>query len=85
MGVNRIGKQYSTPINTLDWIFERPIFGSAGFVAGTDSAQRTARRILDVLCKNGILRVVVEGAGRRTAILAFPDLLDIVDGDRAPT
>ena len=72
-------------IHALDWIFERPIFGSARFVAETDSAQRTARRILDVLCENDILRVVVQSAGRRTAILAFPDLLDIVDGDRAPT
>ena len=72
-------------IHALDWIFERPIFGSAGFVAETDSAQRTARRILDVLCENEILRVVVQSAGRRSAILAFPDLLDIVDGDRAPT
>ena len=66
-------------IHALDWIFERPIFGSADFVAGTAGAQRTARRILNVLCGNGILNVVVPGAGRRTAILAFPDLLDIVE------
>ena len=71
-------------IYALDWIFERPIFGSADFVAGTDSAQRTARRILDVLCESGVLRVVVPGAGRRTAILAFPDLSDIVDDERVP-
>ena len=71
-------------IHALDWIFERPIFGGADFVAGIDSAQRTARRILDVLCENGILRVVAPGSGRRTAVLAFPDLLDIVDEEKMP-
>ena len=71
-------------IHALDWMFERPIFRSADFVAETTSADRTARRILDVLCENGILDVVVPGAGRRTTVLSFPDLLDIVEGGRAP-
>ena len=71
-------------IYALDWIFERPIFGSADFVANSASAKRTARRILDVLCENDILRVIVPGAGRRTAILAFPDLLEIVEGGGEP-
>ena len=67
-------------IHALDWMFERPIFRSADFVAETAGANRTARRILDVLCENDVLRVDVPGAGRRTAILSFPDLLDIVEG-----
>ena len=70
-------------IHALDWMFERPMFRGAEFVAGTAGAERTARRILEVLCENGVLRVVVPGAGRRTAILAFPDLLDIVEGSGA--
>ena len=69
-------------IHALDWIFERPIFGAADFVVGTSGTPRTARRILDVLCRNDILRVVMPGSGRRTAVLAFPGLLDIVDGER---
>ena len=72
--------RYAIP--ALDWIFERPIFGSADFAAGTGAAPRTARRILDVLCENGILRVVLPGAGRRTAVLAFPDLLNIAEGEK---
>ena len=71
-------------IHALDWIFERPIFGSTDFVANTACAARTARRLLDVLGGGGILRTVVPGAGRRTAILAFPALLDIVDGEGMP-
>lgn len=67
-------------IHALDWIFERPKFRSADFVAETASANRTARRILDVLCENDVLCVDVPGAGRRTAILSFPALLDIVEG-----
>ena len=70
-------------IHALDWIFEHPIFGSANFLAGTGIARRTAQRILDVLCASGVLHVVVPGAGRRTAVLAFPDLLDIIDSERA--
>ena len=71
-------------IHALDWMFERPMFRSADFVAEAASADRTARRILDVLCENGILHVVLPGAGRRTAILSFPDLLDIVEGRGVP-
>jgi len=66
-------------IHALDWIFERPLFGSARFVAEMDCGARTARRILEVLCEDGVLRVVLPGAGSRTAILSFPDLREIVE------
>lgn len=66
-------------IHALDWIFARPLFGSADFVSEMVCGTRTARRMLDVLCENGVLHVVVPGAGRRTAIISFPDLREIVE------
>jgi len=68
-------------IHSLDWIFERPIFSSSDFGAETGMSGRTARRILDALCEGGVLRVVVPGRGRRTPVLAFPDLLSLTEGE----
>ncbi len=67
-------------IYALDWIFQYPIFPSAGFVASAAFGERTARRILDVLCEGDVLRVIYPGSGRRTAILAFPELLNVAEG-----
>ena len=70
-------------IRALDWIFERPIFRSADFAASAGLAERTARRILDVLCDGDVLRVINPGSGRRTTVLAFPELLNVAEGKPA--
>ena len=70
-------------IYALDWIFERPIFRGAAFVGQDAIPSPTARRILNVLRREGIVEVVFEGRGRRSAVLAFPRLLDIADGREA--
>ncbi len=67
-------------VHALDWIFERPIFRSSDFAASAGFTQRTARRILDVLCEGDVLRVVHQGRGRKAAVLAFPELLNIAEG-----
>lgn len=67
-------------IHTLDWIFERPVFRSTDFATGTGIFGRTARRILDVLCEGGVLRIIVPGSGRRTSIFVFLDLMNIAEG-----
>ncbi len=67
-------------IDTLDWIFERPIFNSGDFVTHAGISARTARRLLAALREHGILRVLRAGNGRRGAILLFPDLLNIAEG-----
>ena len=69
-------------IRALDWIFERPIFGIADFVVGIGIPERTARRLLDLLCKGSVLKVITPSRGRRTAILAFPDLLNLAEGKK---
>ena len=66
----------------LDWIFERPVFPGADFAASPDLPGRTARRLLDRLCDGEVLRVIHAGRGRRTAILVFPELLNIAEGSK---
>ncbi len=70
-------------IYALDWIFERPIFRSADFVSQVAIPAPTARRILKILREAGILTALVEARGRRSAVLAFPALLAITEGEEA--
>ena len=69
-------------IRAMDRIFRRPVFASAGFAADAGVPERTARRILAALVEAGILREIQGSSGRRGAILAFPDLLNIAEGRR---
>ena len=65
-------------IRTLDGIFGRPLFRRADFAKIADIPARAARRNLDVLCENGVLDTISPAGGRRTAILIFRGLLEIV-------
>jgi Fic family protein len=67
-------------MKALDWIFARPIFKSTDFIDSSHVPAPTARRILDVLRKENILKTFVEAKGRRSAILTFPDLLNTAEG-----
>ena len=64
----------------LDWIFRTPIFRATYFVDDADIPKPTANRILRVLRDNGMLRVLSPSSGRRPAVLAFADLLNIAEG-----
>lgn len=76
--VEVIPSQYSS--RALDRIFERPIFRSIDFVNGAGIPKSTAQRLLNQFKTNGILTEVRQGGGRRSAILAFPELLNIAEG-----
>jgi Fic family protein len=67
-------------ISALDRIFANPIFNSSDFIERSGIPEATARRILRELRDHGVLGVVLEASGRRSAILAFPDLLNITEG-----
>lgn len=69
-------------VQALDWIFDRPIFRSTDFVAVAGIPGPTARRILVVLREQGVIKKLMRGSGRRPAMYAFPDLLNIVEGRR---
>lgn len=76
--VDAIPSQYA--VRALDWMFRRPIFKTADFVDHAEVPEATARRILRLGREGGLLRVLIEGSGRRGAVLMFPELLNIAEG-----
>ncbi len=76
--VAETNSQYA--IAALDWIFDRPIFKSTGFVAHSQIPDSTARRILRAFRDLGLVKEIRPAAGRRPATYTFPRLLNIADG-----
>ena len=67
-------------IHALDWVFKQPIFKSSDFVREAKIPKATAFRFIGILKDNGILMVMQEGSGQRSAILAYTELLNIAEG-----
>ena len=67
-------------IHALDWVFERPIFKSSDFVRNSSIPKPTAQRILNLLKSENILLELQAGSGRRSATLAYSELLNIAEG-----
>ncbi|MBF0162384.1 MAG: Fic family protein [Magnetococcales bacterium] len=67
-------------ILVLDALFDRPIFQSSDFVLRTGILKTTALPCLQKLRKAGILHPLREKSGRRSAILAFRELLNCAEG-----
>ena len=76
--VEEAPSQYSG--RALDWIFNRPIFRTIDFVDSAEIPKSTARRLLNLFKKRGLLTELRPGGGRRSSILAFPELLNIAEG-----
>ncbi len=70
-------------VRALDWFFSRPIFVASDFVVQADIPEPTAKRILRLVRDNGLLREIRPSSGRRPAVLAFPELLNICEGRAA--
>ena len=70
-------------IHALDWIFERPIFKGSDFIRSASIPRPTAQRIINVLKAENVLKTLEESSGRRSAVLAYPDLLNIAEGRQA--
>ena len=69
-------------IHALDWIFQTPIFQSTHFIESLQIPPPTARRILNQFRQGGILKEIREGRGRRPAVLAFSDILNVAEGQQ---
>ncbi|MDE2200802.1 MAG: Fic family protein [Rhodospirillales bacterium] len=67
-------------VRALDWMFERPIFKSSDFVSTVDIPRPTANRIIRVAREQGLLKDIRPASGRRAAVLAFSELLNIAEG-----
>lgn len=71
-------------IRALDWFFGRPIFKTSDFIASAGIPKPTANRVLRLTRDKGLLVELRPSSGRRPAILAFPELLNIADGGKLP-
>lgn len=67
-------------IHALDYIFSQPVFNSTNFRTGSSIPEATCRRILKLFADDGLLKIIKEPAGRRPAIYAFAELLNITEG-----
>jgi Fic family protein len=68
-------------IRALDFLFCTPIFKSSDFIEQSKIPDATARRILALLAgEDGLLKTLRESSGRRPAVFAFSELLNITEG-----
>jgi len=67
-------------ILVLDTLFDRPVFQSSDFVQRSGIPKQTALPFLRKLREAGILHPLREQSGRRSAILAFRELLNCAEG-----
>lgn len=70
-------------IQALDYLFRRPVFETSEFTAQEKIPTPSAHRILKLLRDKGIFKVLRESSGRRPGVLAFRELLNIVEGYNA--
>ena len=66
--------------SAVEFIFSWPVFQTTAFAERYGIRRPTAQRIMRCLRDEGILRTLREGAGRRPAIYAFQELLNIAEG-----
>ena len=67
-------------MRALDWIFARPIFKTSDFIAGSGMPSTPAKRIVRILKEQGRLVDLRAASGNRSAIVAYPALLNIAEG-----
>ncbi len=63
----------------LDFLFARPIFSSSDFAAAISTTTRTAQRLLKLLSEADLITQTEPPSGSRSAMFAFPALLDITN------
>jgi Fic family protein len=77
--VERTHSQFA--IRALDFLFGTPIFNALDFIKQSKIPPATSRRILRLLSgKKGLLKTLRKSSGRRPAMFAFSELLDITEG-----
>lgn len=72
--------QYSMQV--LDALFEQPIFDTTGFLRRTGIHKPTAMGLIRQLKSHNIVTELRAGSGRRPAVLAFHELVNLAEGRR---
>lgn len=65
-------------VTALDYLFTNPVFSNSRFTSNAGIPAQTAARFTRVLLQEGLLQIVREAAGRRSAILRFEPLMQRV-------
>lgn len=68
-------------IHALDFLFGRPIFMATDFTNNEGIPSATAKRMLSLLREEDILKTIREPSGRRPAMYAFRELLNVAEGE----
>lgn len=68
-------------IQAIDAIFKHPVFQSTEFITSSSIPRDSALRILNSMKGKKIIVVIREAKGRRPALMAFVELLWIVEGN----
>jgi len=66
----------------LAWIFHKPVFQGSDFVRDSKIPRPTAHRFLSVLRDAKVLKELKPARGQQTAVFAFPELVNIVEGKK---
>ncbi len=64
----------------LDRIFAHPVFRASDFTTAGHIPSRTARRLLRRMLDEGVLEEAAAAKGRRSAVLRFRGLLELMEG-----
>jgi len=67
-------------MKVLDALFDRPIFRSPDFLKRSGISRPTGLEFLRKLRDAGILQFIQEAPGRRSALFAFRELLNVTEG-----
>jgi Fic family protein len=67
-------------IHLLDAIFDKPIFQPSDFIERSSIKPETAKKLLNKLKKENVLKVLRRNRGNEASILCFPALLNIAEG-----
>jgi len=68
-------------IQTLDFLFHRPVFTSSTFISHSQIPKPSVARILKCLSNNNLINLISPSIGRKPALYAFFPLLKIVESD----
>lgn len=65
----------------VDYMFANPIFWNNHFVENAEAPASTLRNFTPKLVQEGLLDVLIPGAGRAPGLYSFPSLLSIIKAD----
>jgi len=67
-------------VHAADFLFKRPMFKASDFYKNPTMTPPSARKILKTLSENGFFHELRPASGRRSAVLAYRQLMNTAEG-----